>query len=97
MQKKSLLMISFTLAVVIVLGPMAFSIDANENGNGMMGDGGMMMGENNSMNSMMKMMDNENMGKMMNAMATPEGEKMMKSCGNFMSSYSEQEEDNQES
>lgn len=86
MQKKSLLMISFTLAVVIVLGPMAFSIDAKENNNGMMGQDGMMSGESSSMNSMMKMM---------NAMSTPEGEKMMEACSNFMSSYNEQEEDNQ--
>jgi hypothetical protein len=91
MQKKRLLIISFTLAAVLVVGPLAFSVGATED-NGGMGNmmGGMMNG--NGMNGMMNMMDNGNMGQMMEAIDSPEGQAMIEGCGNFMSSYDETEE-----
>jgi hypothetical protein len=88
MQKKRLLIISFTLAAVFVMGPLAFSVGATEDNGGM---GNMMNG-----NGMMNMMENGNMGKMMEAMNSEAGQEMMNSCSNFMSSYdeTEDEEDN---
>jgi hypothetical protein len=84
MNKKRMLIISFTLAAVLVLGPLAFSVGATEDNGGM----GNMMGGN----GMSGMMENGNMGKMMGAMNSPEGQEMMNSCSNFMSSYDETEE-----
>jgi hypothetical protein len=91
MQKKRLLIISFTLAAVLVMGPLAFSVGATEDNSGM---GNMMNG--NGMNGMMNMMENGNMDKMMEAMNSEAGQEMMNSCSNFMSSYdeTEDEEDN---
>jgi hypothetical protein len=84
MYKKRMLFISFTLAAVLVLGPLAFSTGATEDNSGM---GNMING-----NGMMNMMGQGNMGKMMEAMNSPEGQEMMNSCSNFMSSYSETED-----
>lgn len=86
MQKKRMLFISFALAAVLVVGPLAFSIGAAE-GNGGIGNmmNGMMNG--NGMNGMMNMMENGNMSKMMEAIDSPEGQEMINSCSNFMSSY----------
>lgn len=91
MNKKRMLFISFTLAAVLVVGPLAFSIGATEDNGGM---GNMMNG--NGTNGMMNMMGNGNMGNMMEAMNSPEGQEMMNSCGNFMSSYGETEQDVEE-
>jgi hypothetical protein len=91
MNKKRMLIISFTLAAVLVVGPLAFSVGATED-NGGMGNmmGGMMNG--NGSNGMMNMMENESMGKMMEAIDSPEGQAMIEGCGNFMSSLEETEE-----
>lgn len=69
--RKTLLMISFAIAAVMVVSQAAFAEESNgNNGNGMM-----------------QMMNNEGTQKMMNAMNTPEGQEMMNACGNFMESY----------
>lgn len=44
-------------------------------------------------NGMMNMMNGNGMDKMMEAMNSPEGQKMMKACGEFMESKSEEVED----
>lgn len=69
--KKTLLMVSFALAAVLVVGQGVFA--ANDNNNGMSG--------------MTQMMGNENMQKMMSAMNSPEGQEMMSACSTFMESY----------
>lgn len=43
-----------------------------------------------SENNMQNMMNGNGMSKMMEAMNSPEGQKMMKACGNFMESYDEE-------
>lgn len=42
---------------------------------------------------MMNMMENENMGKMMEAMNSPKGKTMMESCGNYMETYGDEDQD----
>jgi hypothetical protein len=74
--RKTLLITSFALAAVLVVGQ---SVMASEP-SGTQGMGGMM-----------QMMENEGMQKMMGAMNTPEGQEMMKSCSNFMESYGDKE------
>jgi hypothetical protein len=76
--KKTLLIVSFALAAVLVAGQAVFAAESDDR-NGM---GNMMNG--NGMTGMMKMMENGNMQKMMNAMNSPEGQGMMETCGNFM-------------
>jgi hypothetical protein len=78
MQKKALLLVSFALAAVLVVGQVGFAAES-DNFNGM---GNMMNG-----NGMSEMMDNGSMNKMMGAMNSPEGQEMVESCGNFMESY----------
>lgn len=82
-KKKNLLIASFALATVLVVGQSVFA--ANDN-NGASHDMGNMMNGNGS-SGMMQMMGNESMQKMMNAMNTPEGQEMMNACGKFMESY----------
>jgi hypothetical protein len=86
MQKKTMLLVSFALATVLVVGQVGFAAKADNDA----GKGGMMNG--NGMSGMMNMMENENMGKMMDAMNSPEGQAMMESCGNFMESYGDDTE-----
>jgi hypothetical protein len=90
MQKKTKLGLSFALAAVLVVGQIGFAEEDNNKDNGGMGN--MMNG-----NGMTKMMENENMGNMMDAMNSPQGQKMMNACGDFMESYGddEQEENNE--
>jgi hypothetical protein len=78
MQKKALLLVSFALAAVLVVGQVGFAAEP-DNSKGM---GNMMNG-----NGMSEMMDNGSMNKMMDAMNSPEGQAMMDSCGSFMESY----------
>jgi len=86
MQKKALLLISFALAAVLVVGQVGFAAEPKDNNQG---DG--MMNGNGS--GMMNMMQNENMNKMMGAMNSPEGQQMINSCGNFMDSYGSKKDD----
>ena len=88
-RKKAMLVLSFALAAILVLGPMAFPTGATEGNSGI---GNMMNG--NGMSGMAKMMENGNMSKMMEAMNSPEGQEMMNACSNFMSSYGESTEKN---
>jgi hypothetical protein len=79
MKKKMLLLVSFALAAVLVVGQIGFAAEpGNSNGMGM---GSMMNG-----NGMNKMMENGSMNKMMDAMNSSEGQAMMDSCGSFMES-----------
>lgn len=78
MQRKTkMLLFSFGLSAVLVVGTMGFSgtSEANENG------------------GMMNMMNGNGMMNMMEAMNSPEGQEMMESCGTFMSSYGDKAED----
>lgn len=86
MQKKTMLLVSFALAAILVVGQVGFAAEGNNDG----GRGGMMNG--NGMSGMMNMMENANMGKMMDALNSPEGQAMMESCGNFMESYDDDTE-----
>jgi hypothetical protein len=79
--KKTLLLVSFALAAVLVVGQAVMAAEPN--------NGGMMNGS--GMSGMMQMMDNDGMQKMTGAMNTPEGQEMMNSCSNFMDSYGEEE------
>jgi hypothetical protein len=76
--KKTLLMVPFALAAVLVVGQAVMAAEPNNDG--------MMNG-----NGMMQMMNNEGMQKMMGAMNTPEGQEMMNACSKFMDSYGEEE------
>lgn len=76
MRKKSLLIVSFALAAVLVIGQVGFAAES-DNSRGMGG--------------MMNMMENGNMGKMMEAMNSPEGEAMMNECGNYMDTHGNKE------
>lgn len=78
MRKKTMLLVSFALAAVLIVGQVGFSAESEREGS----KGGMMNG-----NGMMNMMENENMDNMMDSMNSPEGEAMTESCGNFMESY----------
>jgi hypothetical protein len=91
MKKKALLLVSFALATVLVVGQAGLAAESEEKtpNQGMMNGNGM-SGMMNS-NGMSGMMQNENMGKMMDAMNTPEGQEMVESCGNFMESYGDEE------
>jgi|HigsolmetaGSP11D_1036233.scaffolds.fasta_scaffold42192_1 hypothetical protein len=81
MQKKKLLMISFGLAAILVVGQISFAAGSNDG----LGTDGMM--SNSGMSNMMKMMEDPNMTRMMTAMNSPEGQKMMNACSTFMNSY----------
>ncbi len=83
--KKTLLLGSFALAAVLVVGQSVFASNDNTNSSGSMSN----MRNGNDMSGMMQMMGNENMQKMMGAMNSPEGQKMMNACGTFMESYSD--------
>jgi len=83
--KMALLIASFALAAVFILGQAA--IAAQSNSNEQQGMGNMMNG--NGKSNMMQMMENEEMQKMMDAMNSPEGQEMMKSCSKFMESNEE--------
>lgn len=72
MQKKMMLIVSFALAAVLVVGQVGFAAESDNS---------------RGMGNMMNGMENGNMGKMMEAMNSPEGEAMMNECGNFMDSY----------
>lgn len=74
MKQKLLLLTSFALATVLVVGQISFAS----------GDTGM----GNGMSQMMNMTNNDNMNQMMNAMNSPEGQEMVNACGKFMDSYS---------
>lgn len=94
MRKKSMLLVSFALAAVLVVGQVGYAAEADKgdgqgtmNENGMSGMMNMMENENTG-----KMMENEGMGKMMDAMSSPEGQAMMESCGNSMESYGDENE-----
>ncbi|AQS55728.1 hypothetical protein [Novibacillus thermophilus] len=76
MKKKTALLMSFALAIVLVVGQIAFAHGEDDNG-GM----GIMDG-----NGISGMMNNANMGQMMEAMNSPEGQEMMNACMNFMQS-----------
>jgi hypothetical protein len=84
MKKKLMLLSSFALATVLVVGQMSFAAGSDDNGMGNMMNG-------NGTSGMMQMMENENMGKMTNAMNSPEGQEMMNSCGSFMDSNGDDE------
>jgi len=87
MQKKTLLLISFALAAILVVGQVGFAAEPKDNN----------QGANNMMNGngsgMMNMMQNENTNKMMDGMNSPEGQQMIDSCGNFMDSYGSKKDD----
>lgn len=85
--KKETIDLSFTLAAILVMGPLAFSTGATEDNGGI---GSMISG--NGINGMMNM-GNGSMGKMMEAMNSPQGQEMINSCSNFMSSYGEIEDE----
>lgn len=72
MQKKMLLVISFALATILVVGQVGFAAVPKDNSQGM---GNMMNGNGSGMNNMM------------NALNSPEGQQMIDSCGSFMDSY----------
>jgi hypothetical protein len=88
MKKKLMLLSSFALATVLVVGQMSFAAGSDDSNQGM---GNMMNG-----NGMSGMMQNENMGNMMNAMNSPEGQEMMNACGGFMDSYGDDETEAEE-
>jgi hypothetical protein len=83
--KKTMLLVSFALATVLVVGQTGFASESDNNG------GMMNMMENGSMNGMMKMMENGNMNKMMEAMNSPEGQEMMNACSKFMESNGDED------
>lgn len=85
MQKKTMLLVSFALAAILVVGQVGFAAETENKGGGMM--------NGNGMGGMMNMMENENMGKMMEAMNSPEGEAMMESCSNFMETYDDEDQE----
>ncbi|WP_227935942.1 hypothetical protein [Alkalihalobacillus deserti] len=79
MQKKSTMLIfSFALSTLFVVGTLGFSptSEANENNGGMM-----------------NMMNGNGMMNMMEAMNSPEGQEMMGNCSEFMSSYEEEDKE----
>jgi hypothetical protein len=79
MKKKStMLVFSFALSTLLVVGTLGFSptSEANENSGGMM-----------------NMMNGNGMMNMMEAMNSPEGQEMMESCSKFMSSYEDEEKE----
>lgn len=78
MKQKLLMLTSFALATVLVVGQVSFASGDNVPGNG------------NGMAQMMNVMNNDNMNQMMNAMNSKEGQEMINSCGNFMGSYGDQ-------
>ncbi len=80
--KKLPLVFSFALATLLVVGQAGFAEGSENNGTGNMMNG----------NGMMNMMENGNMSKMMDAMNSPEGQKMIKACGNFMESVKDDKE-----
>lgn len=77
MKKKTMLVLSFALSAVLVIGQMAFAST----------DGSSNMMNGNGMSGMANMMNNENMNNMMNAMNSEKGQEMMNACGSFMESY----------
>lgn len=82
MKKKSTMLIfSFALSTLLVVGTLGFSptSQANENSGGMM--------------NMMNMMNGNGIMHMMEAMNSPEGQEMMESCSEFMTSYEDEEAD----
>lgn len=81
--KKTLLMVSFALATILVVGQGVFAANDNNSTNGNMSN---MMNEN-GISGMTQMMGSENMRKMMSAMNSPEGQEMMSACSTFMESY----------
>lgn len=87
--KKTLLMVSFALAAVLVVGQGVFAANDNNIANGNMSN---MMNEN-SMSGMTQMMGNEDMRKMMSAMNSPEGQEMISACSTFMDSYDDKKRD----
>lgn len=84
MKLKTKLGLSMALVTVLVIGQIGFAAE----------DNGMDKGMQNMMNGngMMQMMENGNMQKMMDAMDSPEGQKMMKACGEFMENSSQDAE-----
>jgi hypothetical protein len=76
-KKLTLLIFSFALSTLLVIGTLGFSptSEANENG------------------GMMNMMNGNGMMNMMEAMNSPEGQEMMESCSKFMSSNEDEEAD----
>ncbi|RBP86197.1 hypothetical protein DFO70_1303 [Cytobacillus firmus] len=69
MKKKIVLVLSFALSSILVVGQFALADKPDS----------MMSGNGNGMMNMMEAMD------------SPEGQKMMKACGNFMDSYNSKE------
>ncbi|UOQ94011.1 hypothetical protein MUO14_03310 [Halobacillus shinanisalinarum] len=68
--------LSLSLAAVLVVGQGVLAEESESDRTGSMMNG----------NGMMNMMENGNMSQMMEAMNSPEGQKMMRTCGNFMES-----------
>lgn len=77
--KKAPLVFSFALSTLLVVGTTGFASGGSD-----------MMNANDA--GMMNMMESEGMAGMMNAMNSPEGQEMMKACGNFMASVDEEKE-----
>lgn len=88
--KKLMLIMSFALAAVLVVGGVAYAHSSD-------GSGGVGMMNGNGMSNMMDNMMGEGMGDMMEAMNSPEGQAMMEACHNFMSSYGEDDGPDSES
>ncbi|EXX88894.1 hypothetical protein BG53_01150 [Paenibacillus darwinianus] len=87
-KKRNLLIASFALAAVLVVGQAAFA--SNDTGSARGGADSMMDGSamsGNDMSGMMQMMGNKDMQKMMTGMNSPEGKEMTKACKAFMESY----------
>lgn len=74
MKKKIALVSSFALGSLLVVGQFTFA-EKPENNTGMMNG-----------NGMDNMMNGKGMEKMMEAMKSPEGQNMMKACGELMES-----------
>lgn len=85
--KKKMLIISFALSSLIVVGGTAFaSPSEGSTSMGMMS--GMMNGNGDGM---MNMMNGNGMSNMMEAINSPEGQEMIDGCQDFISSYDDSE------
>lgn len=82
--KKTLLVVSFALAAILVIGQEVIAANSNDN-NGISSNMSNMMNED-GIPGMTQMMGNENVQKMISAMNSPEGQEMMSACSTFMES-----------
>lgn len=79
MRKKSIFTVSFALLVVLAAAQIGFAAGNDDKDT---------RGTDKPF-GMTDMMKDADMGKMMQAMQSPEGQTMMKACGEFMESYNQ--------